>query len=301
MIAIQVILFLIALGLTTFNVFKSFKRNKDNEISGISIPRVGIGLLLFITFLLAILPSFGQVPAGNRGVVLQFGAVTGQVYDEGLYWVMPFVQSVELMDVQTHADKASATAASHDLQDVATEVTVNYRLDPSRVAWVYQNLRHDYVTRIMQPAVQEAIKSATAQFDAERLVVERPRVKDTIEQYVTKRLAQHGMIVDGITITDFKFSPAFSEAIEAKVTATQQALKAKNDLARIEMEAQQRVATAKAEAEAIRIQAQAITSQGGRDYVALKAIEKWNGTVPQWTSGGNAIPFINLGDLSKER
>ena len=268
MFAIQAILFILFLAFAIFNTFKSLRITKDQrgdpKVTGLNGLRAGTGWLAFLFLTFVVLPSFGQVPAGHRGVVLRFGAVSGIVLDEGLYWVVPFVQSVELMDVQVHADKAVATAASRDLQDVGAEVTVNYRLDFRRVSEVYRDLRHDYVIRVMVPAVQEAVKSATAQFDAERLIVERQTVKDRIETILTTRLAQHGIIVDGISITEFKFSDSFSKAIEDKVTATQQALKAKNDLERVQMEVGQRVASATAEAEAIRIQAQAITSQGGR-------------------------------------
>lgn len=79
-----------------------------------------------------------------------------------------------------------------------------------------------------------------------------------------------------------------------KQVAQQSALKAENDLKRIQVEADQRIAQAKAEAEAIKIQAQAITQQGGRDYVQLQAIEKWNGKLPDQMIPGGTVPFLDL-------
>lgn len=299
MIAIQGFLALAALALGVFIVVTKaivWKKNQYGmaEPTQIRIPQAILAIAVVLGTWFVIIPSFGQVPAGHRGVVLRFGAVTGQVLDEGLYFVTPFVQSVELMDLQVHADKSKATSASRDLQDVMAEITVNYRLDSKRVAEVYRDLRQDYVNRVMVPAISEAVKASTAQFDAERLIIERQRVKDMIERILAERLAKHGLLVDGISITDFQFSQGFSQAIEQKVTATQQALKAENDLRRIKAEAQQQIETAKAGAEAIRIQAMAINSQGGRDYVQLKAIEKWNGSVPQWMGSGNAVPFVSM-------
>ena len=61
---------------------------------------------------------------------------------------------------------------------------------------------------------------------------------------------------------------------------------------RIRVEAQQKIAMAEAEARTIQIQAQAIKEQGGAEYVQLKAIEKWNGELPQ--VNGGATPFINF-------
>lgn len=118
-------------------------------------------------------------------------------------------------------------------------------------------------------------------------------MKEAIETALKERLAEAHVIVTNVDIINFNFSQSFNTAIEAKVTAEQDAQKAKNDLERVKFEAEQRVAQAQAEAEAIRIQAAAVTSQGGADYVKLKWIEKWNGTLPQ-TSLGDAVPLINL-------
>lgn len=295
MIAIKFLIILLSLVFFGYMVFRSLRRDEKGKVDSVHVPTVVVGFLVMIAVWVVGLPAFGQIPAGYRGVVLEFGKVTNRVLGEGLYVVTPFVNSVVHMNVQVHADKTTAAAASRDLQNVSAEITVNYRLNEDRVAEVYRDLRNDYVERVMAPAIQEAVKSVTAQYDAERLIAERPVVKNAIEKYLSTRLAEHGMIVDGISITDFDFSPSFNAAIEAKVTATQEALKAKNDLERVKMEAEQRIAQARAEAEAIRIQAAAVTSQGGKDYVALKAIEKWNGTVPQWVGTGNAIPFVSMG------
>lgn len=293
MFAMKGIIFIITLFIAGFTLYKSL-RLKGTEVTGIN--PIGVlfsaGIMLFT--LAVLLPSFGQVPAGFRGVVLRFGAVTGEIKNEGLYFIPPFINTIQLMNVQVHADKSKATAASRDLQNVATEVTVNYRLDADRAAEVYRDLRDDYVVRVMVPAIQEAVKSATAQFDAENLIRERPKVKETIETYLQFRLKKHGLLVDGIAITDFQFSADFAKAIEAKVTSQQLALKAQNDLQIIKAEAQQTIETAKATAEAIRIQANAINAQGGRDYVQLQAIAKWNGELPGWITGGSAMPFINI-------
>jgi regulator of protease activity HflC (stomatin/prohibitin superfamily) len=145
---------------------------------------------------------------------------------------------------------------------------------------------------VIAPRIQEIVKAVIARFSAEELLVRRDVVKSEIANGLRQSLTQYNVVVEDIQITNFSFSQAFDEAIEAKQTAEQNALKAKNDLERIRVEAEQKIAMAQAEAEAIRIQAQAIKEQGGEAYVRMKAIEKWNGVLPQ-VSGG-ATPFINL-------
>jgi regulator of protease activity HflC (stomatin/prohibitin superfamily) len=131
-----------------------------------------------------------------------------------------------------------------------------------------------------------------AKYSAEDLLKKREFVKSDIENNLKASLAQYDIELEGVAITNFSFSTAFDEAIEAKQIAEQNALKAKNDLDRIKIEAEQKVTVAKAEAEAIKIQTEAIQANGGESYVRLKAIEKWNGILPTYT--GNTVPFIKV-------
>jgi regulator of protease activity HflC (stomatin/prohibitin superfamily) len=285
----------VGFGIVGLFVLKSI-RNKNGDVS-INLPTVATGVLTLMLALVG-LSSFGTLGAGEHGVVLRFGGVTGRVLEPGLYGVMPVIESVHAMDVRIQKESQKVLAASKDLQSVTTEVAVNYSLDPTKVANTYRTLGDNVRATIIDPSIQEAVKSVTAKFNAEKLIAERHSVKDMLTEELTTRLAVNGILVEAVSITDFAFSVDFMEAIEAKVTATQQALKAENDLKTKQFERDQAIATAQGQAEAIRIQAQAIQNQGGKEYVTLKAIEKWDGSVPQWVMGGSSgqspIPFIQL-------
>lgn len=253
-------------------------------------------LLVLILALLGGLLAFGSacavVPAGHRGVQLQASAVTGVVLNEGWHLQLPLLQRVEVMSVQTQAYHSKATAASRNLQAVDTEVTLTYRLDPLRVPEVYQNLGVAYESRIIAPAIQEKVKAVTAEFEAERLITERPRVRQEIEDSLRTYLQQFGINVVAVQITNFDFSKEFNEAIEQKQVAEQRALTARNDLERIRIEAEQRITQAKGEAEAIRIQGEAL--QNNPRLVELEAVKRWDGRLPVTNLGGGAMPFITL-------
>lgn len=234
------------------------------------------------------------VGAGERGVVLNWGAVSDTTFDEGLNWKIPFKQRVKKMDVTTQKEEQEASAASKDLQIVTATVAVNYHLDPNKVNTIYQQLKRDYKARVIEPTIEEYIKKTTSKYTAEELITKREEVKEDLKLGITESLATSGIIVDDIFITNFAFSAQFDKAIESKVTAEQDALRAENDLKRVRFEAEQRVAEATAEAEAIRIQASAITSQGGEDYVQLQAIKKWNGVLPAQMIPDATVPFLTL-------
>jgi len=248
--------------------------------------RIAIGLIVLILFF----GAFGTVGAGERGVLLQFGAVKDKVFKEGLYIKIPFVQKVVKMDVKIQKDEVPATASSKDLQIVTSRIALNYHLLPESVNKVWQDVGKNYNSRIIAPAIQEAVKATTAKFTAEELITKREIVKEQIKANLAERLLENFIVVDEFNIIDFDFSAAFNEAIEAKVKAEQLKLKADRDLERIKIEADQRIAEAQGKAQAIQIEAQALRANA--QVVELRWIEKWNGEVP--TYWGQASPFIGI-------
>ena len=115
-------------------------------------------------------------------------------------------------------------------------------------------------------------------------------VKEKIKANLTERLQERSIIVDEFNIIDFSFSPAFNDAIEAKVTAEQLKLKAERDWERIKIEKEQKITEAEGKARAIQIEAQALSANAR--VVELRWIEKWDGKVP--TYWGDASPFIGI-------
>jgi regulator of protease activity HflC (stomatin/prohibitin superfamily) len=248
--------------------------------------------------LLLILNPFAQVGAGERGVVLEWGAFTGKVLEPGLHFVMPISQDVKTMDVQTQTisfdGDNSLSAASNDLQDVKIAVIANYHVNPDKVGEIYKQYGVSFEGNILSPIVREAVKSVSANYTAEQLVTKRAEFSDKVATILGEKLAERDVTLERLNIVNLNFSDSFNKAIEAKVTAEQDALAAKNKLQQVQFEADQRVAQAKGEAEAIKIQAEAITQQGGQAYVDLQAIKKWNGELPNTMLPGGAVPFINL-------
>jgi prohibitin 2 len=254
---------------------------------------IGIILLLFL-----FTRPWVQVGAGERGVVLNFGAVEENVLGEGLHFRIPVVQTVALMDVKVQKSLTNAAASSSDLQEVSSEVALNYHIIPDKANVVYQTIGVNFKERIIDPAVQEVVKAVTARYTAEELITKRPAVSEAMRANLSERLLEHNIAVDAFSIVGFSFSKIFMEAIESKQTAEQLALKARRDLERIKIEAEQKITAATAEAESLRLQRANISPdliELRRIEANLKAIDKWNGILPQVTGGG-AVPFIGIGE-----
>lgn len=242
-----------------------------------------------------------QIGAGERGILLNFGAVQDKVLNEGLHFKVPVMQTVILMDVKIQKALTDAASASSDLQDVDMSVALNYHIIPEKANMVYQTIGTQFKDRIIDPAIQEVMKAVSARYTAEELITKRPAVSQEMQDALTSRLLKSNISVDAFSIVQFSFSQTFTDAIEAKQTAEQNALKAKRDLDRIKVEAEQTIAAATAEAEALRLQKMNISPdliELRKIEANLKAIEKWNGILPQVTGAG-AIPFIGAGDIGK--
>jgi len=263
------------------------ENKKANTIIGCSMGGI-IGLIiLFFT-------AIGFVPVGYRGISTRFGNVTGDIRGQGIYFKVPFIEGNKNIEVRTQKKTAKATAASRDLQDVAADVALNFRLEPSRLVSLYQEIGMDYDERVIVPSLQESVKAMTAKYTAVELITKRTEVRDGIKTLMVKKMGNNGITIEDFNIVDFNFSASFNSAIERKVTAEQNAMASKNKLEQVKYEAEQRIAQAKGEAEAIKIQSEAIQSQGGANYVELKAIEKWDGKLPVQMIPNGTVPFIDL-------
>ena len=266
------------------------------------VPKKFLVIVGVIILVLVFFRPWVQVGAGQRGIVLNFGAVQKLVLDEGLHFRIPVMQEIVLMDVKVQKAETDAAAASADLQDVTSRVALNYHVVPDKANIVYQSIGVQFKERIIDPAILEVVKAVTAKYTAEELITKRPAVSEAMRRNLMDRLLANNIAVDAFSIVTFSFSKVFTEAIESKQTAEQLALKAKRDLDRIKIEAEQKITTARAEAESLRLQRANISPdliELRKIEANMKAIEKWNGILPQVTGGG-AIPLIGLGDVAKK-
>lgn len=283
-----------------------------------------IPVLIGITVgLVVLIGCLVTVPPGHVGVKHRLGAVRMDHLPEGFHFKLPFIESVEKIDVRLRAADKQAGASSRDLQVVSTRVTVQYSLIGPVTPLTYQKIGNRAIVEsaLIDPAIQESVKAVTAQYTAEELVTKRAAVKalirDVITSFVEQTLKEKGVVgamsIANVAITDFQFSSEFNRAIEEKVKAEQDALKAKNEKLRIITQAEAAAAKVKLEAEALAYQievesisrAEAIRREAEalRDnpqLIELRIAEKWDGKLP-YVNGGGALPLINVENIGSGR
>lgn len=258
--------------------------------TNVSYITVGIAVLLIIVAI-AFRP-FTIINAGERGVIMQFGQVQEQVLGEGLHLIIPVANTVKKLSVRVQKHQIPAQAASKDLQDVFTDVALNWHVNPEKANTVFQQIGDEgqVVQRIINPAIEEVLKAVMALYTAEQIITKRGELKANIDEQLTSRLAQYNIDVDDISLVNIHFSQRFSEAVEAKQIAEQEAKRAEFLAQKATQEAQAEINRAKGQAEAQRLLRENLTPQ----ILQKRAIEKWDGHFPTVLGGNGALPFINI-------
>ena len=265
--------------------------------------------------------SFVVVDAGYVGVVKRLGAVQPSFLSEGFHIKTPIIDAVEKFDIRLSKFESQAGASSKDLQVVQTSIAVQYSLTPELMPRTLQKVGTRAVAErtLIAPSIMESVKAITALYTAEELITKRDSVKTEIQNKITSFLNETleekeltGLLkIANVAITDFDFSSEFNRAIEEKVRAEQEALKAKNEKLRAvtqaeaKAEEQKLIADAvayeievesKARAEAIKRESEALA--GNPQLIQLRIAEKWDGQLPRF-SGGDTVPLISFDNLTK--
>ncbi len=235
--------------------------------------------LTLLILLLTILSKFcAIVNAGERGVLMQFGKVQEHVLGEGIHLIVAIVYTVQNLSVRVQKQEISAEASSKDLQDVFTDVALNWHIIPDAANAIFQQIGDEaqIVDRIINPAVEEVLKAVMAKYTAEEIITKRGEVKDGVDDFLTNRLAAYHIAVDDVSLVHVHFSERFSDAVEAKQIAEQEAKRGEFLALKAVKEAEAKVNLAKGEAEVQRLLRDNLTAE----LLERQAIEKWNGKLP---------------------
>ena len=267
------------------SIKSSNKKNKNFYLA--------VQLALLIVFLAILSKFFIIVNAGERGVLMQFGKVQEQVLGEGLHVTVPTVYTVKKLSVRVQKQEISAEASSKDLQDVFTDVALNWHIIPEEANAIFQQIgdEKEVVARIIDPAVEEVLKAVMAKYTAEEIITKRGEVKAAVDDSLTLRLVTYHIAVDDISLVHVHFSQRFSEAVEAKQIAEQEAKRGEFLALKAVKQAEAKVNLAKGEAEVQRLLRDNLTPE----LLERQAIEKWDGKLPLIVGDGGK----NLLDLRK--
>src|SRR5580704_8679849 len=276
------------------------------------------GLVVVIGAILSF-ASLTTIHPGHVGVAVKKcggGGVSQDPIPTGYYWRSLFCEEVVEYptNVQTlvlskspHEGMAldeSITVTSSEGLPVNLDVSLSFTLDPAKVPTIYTKYRNDIehiAHNFVRQTIREGLQSVFAQFTAEQLYSsKREESRVEVQSFITKRLGAEGFIIQQFTINETRVPDAVVQAINAKVAMIQESQRAEAQVRKTEAEAKQRVAQAQGEADSKRLSADAeayfnktVAASITPEYVEYKALEKWNGELPQMMGAG-AVPFVNV-------
>merc|ERR1711963_619784 len=210
---------------------------------------------------------------GHRAVIFdRFVGVKKEVVGEGTHFMIPWVQRPIIYDIRSRPKNVPAITGSKDLQNVNVTLRILFRPRPDALPEIYTTLGQDYDDRVLPSITNEVLKQVVAEFDAGELITMREQVSARVNEELTKRATQFGLILDDISITHLTFGREFTAAVEAKQVASQEAEKARFLVEKAEQVKTASVISAEGDSEAAELLAKAFKSQG-EGLVELRRIE----------------------------
>ena len=286
--------------------------------------------LFLIIFILTIFTPFTTIPAGHVGVSSLFGKVDNEELNEGFHLINPLkkVHKIDCRNKELTIDDVGVPSQDQLTTDV--DVTLKWRVDRTKAAEAYKEtgdvtaLETVHLTPKLRSLIREAgkgIKNAEDFYSDEVQVSMQARILGGLEN-----LSEKGILVEEVLLRRFDLPAMIVRGVEEKKRQKQAAERQVEELKRFTTEQEQKQVQAKAErfaaveeaekrvaladakayeitaeakalAEAISIEGKALRSNP--EILKLRAIEKWDGSVPRVTLGDKATPLINLNELSK--
>jgi len=245
--------------------------------------KVAIIAVIIFCLLVVGLNSFQTIKSGEVGLKVRFGKIVNTKLDEGLNLKIPFIEKIVTVNIKVQKIELQTESSSKDLQNVGTDVAVNYRIESDKATYLYRTVGNNYEVTILDPAIKESIKAIIAKYTAAEVITERAAVSKNCMDELQNKVSKYGIVIDNFNITNLTFSDEYSKAIEDKQVAEQRLEKAK-------LEAEAKIVEAEATKKANDLMKQSLTDE----LIAKEFIAKWDGHLPQTYAGGDILKMFNI-------
>jgi len=264
-----------------------------------------IGIIVIVLGLAT--ASFKVVEPGEAGVQTLFGKVQSDVLESGPHLINPFV-NITTFNVQTQNYTMSAKPSegqvegddairvlSSDGLEVTIDLSVLYRIIPSRAPYILQNIGSDYQDKIVRPITRTAIRDNAVNYAAVDLYSDkRQEFQFKINKTISESFAKSGLEVQQILVRNISLPESVRQSIESKIQAEQDAQKMQFVLQKERQEADRKRVEAQGIADYQKIISSGLTQQQleYQSILAQKEIATSPNTKVIIIGGGRGNPIM---------
>jgi regulator of protease activity HflC (stomatin/prohibitin superfamily) len=279
---------------------------------------------LALAVVVAFFSSYSVISPGNTGVVFNVWTGSLRTVPQGMAWRMPWVTQVQsyptALRTYTMVRKSSEGSQtgddsidlpSREGQHITQDISVTYNTSEEQAAQVFKAFRGAEIEDIENTFIRRTIitvaQNTAGQMSLSEIIsAKRNELQDNIQKNLSVEIEKMGFHLDKVNLGASHLPTSLETQMQAKMAAQQQAQQAEYELQKQQMLAKAEVAKAEGEAQAILVRAKAqaeanrlLQSTLSTNLVQSKAIDKWNGILPQ-VSGGNT-PFIDLRGMKSSK
>jgi len=285
--------------------------------------RLIIAVVSLLLLIMAV-SSFSIISPGNTGVIFNVWTGSLRTVPQGIALRMPFVTQVQSYPtalrtysmVRRAGEGSSVGDDSIDLptregQHITQDISVTFNTSEELAAQVFKAFRGSDISDIEATFIRRTIitvaQNTAGQMSLSEVIsAKRNELQDDIQKNLAKELEKMGFHLDKVNLGASHLPQSLEAQMQQKMAAQQQAQQAEYEFQKQQMLAKAEVAKAEGEAQGILVRAKAqaeanrlLQSTLSANLVQSKAIDKWNGILPQ-VSGGST-PFINLKMAAPEK
>lgn len=275
-----------------------------------SIGKLILPVAVIAIVILVLVNCVTVIPEGFIGVKYNLGKIRNSSLQPGAHFSLPFIETIEKVDIREHVYETYQPAYTKDTQTVESiYVKVNYVYSTGMIDSLIRTVGVGNVeSTLIVPNLNSILKNTIGKYKAEELIQNRSIAQELVEDELRGALELYGVYITAVNLADIDFEDSFEQTIRDKVAAEQEALRVRNETAAKEEEAKQKVIAAQADADSKKLTADAdayaisvIQAELSKspEYIDLQKIEKWNGVFPQ-VMGENINPFVALGSSEGE-
>ncbi|TMA82438.1 MAG: prohibitin family protein [Deltaproteobacteria bacterium] len=285
-----------------------------------------VSAAIVVLVLAAVYSSFAVIKPGNVGVVFNRWSGSLRATGQGIVWQIPWITQVQSYPIALRtysmvARSQEGSAQGDDSIDLPTregqhirqDISVTYNTSQDKAADVFRSFRGADIEDIERTFIRRTIITVSQNVAGQMALTEiisnqRTALQDTIQDQLSTQMEKMGFVVDKVNLGASHLPQAIEAQMQQKMAAQQQAQQAEYELQRQQTLAKAKVAEAEGDAQAtlVKAKAQAEANRLLQEtlnplLVQSKAIDRWNGILPQF-SGSGTVPFVNLTpELTRER